>query len=398
MGPTNVALVKLFQVDQKLRQAQGRLDVATKDVRVQERRVHDLAEKHKLAQNTLRETQSKAGNMELDLRARDAHIEKLRGRQQNTTNNKEYQAILIEISTCKTDRNKVEEETMKLLETVERGQADLKAMAEQLEGEKAKLISMQQQMSGRVAELTAEIEAIRPERAAVAATVPEKAQEVFDRLADRFDGEAMSALTKPDRRREEYACSACNMDLVANVYNKLHSRDEMVFCPSCSRILYIPEELPPELAIGTGSRGKSATPRKTRTKKAGSAASGGAETATTDASNGGEVMIEQRAKGRIGELLAAAQGESVTGARDADQKPVECEVFIDGELAGIYKGKSVEHLERVIKFRLEEAQQKLEVRVQAIATEPQDGTVAASAETASASHSESEAATANSSN
>ena len=74
MGPTNVALVKLFQVDQKLRQAQGRLEVATKDVRVQERRVHDLAEKHKLAASNLRETQSKAGNLELDLRTRDAHI------------------------------------------------------------------------------------------------------------------------------------------------------------------------------------------------------------------------------------------------------------------------------------------------------------------------------------
>ena len=151
MGPTNVALVKLFQVDQKLRQAQGRLEVATKDVRVQERRVHDLAEKHKLAQSTLRETQSKAANLELDLRSRDAHIEKLRGRQQNTTNNKEYQAILVEISTCKVDRNKVEDETMKLLESVERGQAELKTLAEQHEAEKAKLATMKEQMSGRVA-------------------------------------------------------------------------------------------------------------------------------------------------------------------------------------------------------------------------------------------------------
>jgi hypothetical protein len=42
---------------------------------------------------------------------------------------------------------------------------------------------------------------------------------------------------------------------------------------------------------------------------------------------------------------------------------VECEVFVDGELAGIYKGKSVEHLDRVIRFRLEEAGQTHEVRV-----------------------------------
>jgi hypothetical protein len=33
------------------------------------------------------------------------------------------------------------------------------------------------------------------------------------------------------------------------VYNRLHTRDELVFCPSCRRILYIPEELPPETAV-----------------------------------------------------------------------------------------------------------------------------------------------------
>jgi predicted nucleic acid-binding Zn-ribbon protein len=362
MGPTNVALVKLFQVDQKLRQEQARLDLATKDVRVQERRVHDLAEKHKLAHSTLRETQSKAANLELDLRSRDAHIEKLRGRQQNTTNNKEYQAILVEISTCKVDRNKVEDETMKLLEAVERGQAELKTLAEQHEAEKTKLAAMKAQMAGRIAELTAQIDAVRPERAAAAAVVPEKARELFERMSERFDGEAMASISKPDRRREEYACNACNMDLVANIYNKLHSRDELTFCPSCSRILFIPEELPPELAIGTGSRSANKTPgpKKVRVKKQAavkSSASG------EDSSTPSEVTIEPRAKGQLGELLAGAQGESVKGARDADQKPVECEVFVDGELAGIYKGKSAEHLDRVIRFRLEEAGQTHEVRV-----------------------------------
>ena len=59
----------------------------------------------------------------------------------------------------------------------------------------------------------------------------------------------MSPLIKPDSRREEYSCSACMMDLVRDVYNKLHMRDELVFCPSCRRILYIPEDLPVEAAV-----------------------------------------------------------------------------------------------------------------------------------------------------
>jgi uncharacterized protein YbaR (Trm112 family) len=41
------------------------------------------------------------------------------------------------------------------------------------------------------------------------------------------------------------------MSLVADIYNRLHSRDEMVICPNCRRMLYIPDELPPELALNT---------------------------------------------------------------------------------------------------------------------------------------------------
>jgi predicted nucleic acid-binding Zn-ribbon protein len=249
MGPTNVALVKLFEADQKLREAQGRLDATTRNVRVQERRTNDLVERIKLAQAKLKEQQAKAGSMDLDLRTRDAHIEKLRLQQQQAKNNKEYQAFLVEINTGKVDRNKIEEEAMKLLEGNEKAAAEIAEMNTQLEGERSKLTTMKTEIGEKTAELVAEIESLRPAREAAAAAVPHKAREAFDRLADRFDGEAMSAISKPDRRREEYACSACNMDLVRDVYNRLHTRDELVFCTSCRRILYIPEELPPEMAV-----------------------------------------------------------------------------------------------------------------------------------------------------
>ncbi|HEV2294487.1 MAG TPA: C4-type zinc ribbon domain-containing protein [Tepidisphaeraceae bacterium] len=249
MGPTNVALVKLFQADQQLREAQQRLDAATRNVRVQERRINELAARIQQAQQALREQQSRAANQELDLKSRDAHIEKLRSQQQNSKNNREYQAFLIEINTAKVDKGKIEDETMKTMEIVEKGQAELAELTTQLEAERSRLARMQSDIGAIVAQLQSEIETLKPAREEAANAVPPKALEAFNRLAAHHDGEALSALTKPDRRREEYACTACMMDLVTDVYNKLHTRDELVFCPSCRRILYIPDDLPPELAI-----------------------------------------------------------------------------------------------------------------------------------------------------
>src|SRR5438132_598938 len=107
MGPTNLALIKLFQADAALRTAQDRLDAATKNVRIQERRVNEINEKLKTAQQRLKEQQVKNSQLDLDLKTRDAHIDKLRTQQQNAKTNKEYQAFLIEINTEKVDKGKI---------------------------------------------------------------------------------------------------------------------------------------------------------------------------------------------------------------------------------------------------------------------------------------------------
>jgi hypothetical protein len=249
MGPMNVALVMLYRADQKLREAQARLEAVSRNVRVQERKVNELAERLKLAQSRLKENQSHAANFELDLKTREAKIDRLREQQTNAKNNREYQAFLVEINTEKADMAKSEEELLKVMELVEKFQAENKEMVASLASEQTRLKAMQTEIGERMKILQAEIAGLQPLRDTAAAAVPARARDAFDRLADRFEGEAMSALAKPDRRREEYACTSCNMDLVTDVYNKLHSRDELMFCPSCHRILYIPDDLPIEMAV-----------------------------------------------------------------------------------------------------------------------------------------------------
>ncbi len=218
-------------------------------MRIQERRTNDLAERIKLNQTQLKEQQAQAAALDLDIKSRDAHIEKLRAQQQNANNNKEYQAFLIEINTSKVDRGKVEEQALASMEQVEKLQAELKELTTQHEAEKSKLEQMRAQIGDTVKELQAEIDRLQPERDKAAADVPAKGLYSFERLAERYDGEALSPVARPDRRREEYLCTSCHMDLVTDVYNKLHTRDDLVFCPNCRRILYIPDDLPPELAV-----------------------------------------------------------------------------------------------------------------------------------------------------
>jgi predicted nucleic acid-binding Zn-ribbon protein len=260
MGPMNVALVKLFSADQELREAQERYDHAAKSVRIQERKVNDLTARLQATQQTLKENQSKAANLDLDIKTRDARIEKLRTQQQQAKNAKEYQAFLVEINTEKADRNKVEDETLKVLEQVERIQGEAKTLVAQHDEEKKRLDQIKAQIGDKLAALQSDIDRLRPARDQAYNALPPKARQAFERLSERHEGEAMGPLVKPDRRREEYVCGACNMSLVVDIYNRLHSRDDLVTCPSCGRLLYIPDDLPPDQAINKTKEKKE--PRK----------------------------------------------------------------------------------------------------------------------------------------
>src|SRR3954469_24079304 len=146
MGPTNIALVKLFRADQNLRAAQERYDTAARSVRLLERKVADLSGKLATLTQTLREQQTKASTLDLDLKTREAHIEKLRAQQQQAKTNKEYQVFLSEINVEKVDRNKVEDELMKAMEAVERSQGEVKVLQGQLDEEQKKLADVKGQL------------------------------------------------------------------------------------------------------------------------------------------------------------------------------------------------------------------------------------------------------------
>src|SRR5205085_8432163 len=96
-------------------------------------------------------------------------------------NNKEYQAFLVEISTEKVDRNKVEDELLKMMQQVEGAQKEQAELTTALQAERDKLVAMKAQITDKIAQLQAEIDALLPDRQAAAAAVPSKACEVFER-------------------------------------------------------------------------------------------------------------------------------------------------------------------------------------------------------------------------
>lgn len=269
MGPTTAALLRFFQADQAYADARHKLEAATYNVRAQQDKVNKLKADYDAAHTSANSLEAKAREVEGDLKAREARIELLRERQQNATNPKEYQALIVEITTQKLDKSKLEEQALGHMEKAEAEKKNAEEIKAKLEAETARHAQMAGEIDQRVKELTAQVNDLKGPRDELAAALPIGAKHAYERAAERYDGEAMSPIEKPDVRDQEYLCTGCNTYLVADIYNRLRSsKDEIVICPSCSRVLYIPEEMTHEIGLSKKSaRGDAKPPKAPKEKK-----------------------------------------------------------------------------------------------------------------------------------
>src|SRR2546426_831976 len=92
-----------------------------------------------------------------------------------------------------------------------------------------------QARQSRLRDLTAELEAARRQRGALAAEVDPDFLRRYERLRSRKDGVAVTAVNGS-------VCNACHMTVPEAVLNAARERDEIRTCEDCGRILYVPVE------------------------------------------------------------------------------------------------------------------------------------------------------------
>ena len=202
MGPLNEALLRLFHADGALRRAKDDLDKATRGVRVQKKRAdlasQNLADTHDSLQNL------KAKGMELegDLKYRDEHIEHLRLQQQEAKNHRQYQALLQQLNTQKSERERLEEEGVARQNEIQSLQQNEIEQREAAEAEAGKAKEAEEAIGDRTAELQSVIDELQPVRDEAAGGLPIELAKAYDRLAENYEGEALAPIGHIDGKEE----------------------------------------------------------------------------------------------------------------------------------------------------------------------------------------------------
>lgn len=239
MGPLLHGLIKLQSVENRLRAAKAKLARSRRSVVVQENQVRSLQNALEAKKEELQLTKVQSNRLEVELKARDAEVNKLRAALNTAKTNKEYAAILTQLNTTRADNSKLETQILDLMKAAETDEAECENIRRQIEERKQDLERTRKAAEASAVEHEAEIARIQAEWDEAAREIPSEPLKTFRRVAETYDGEAVAQVEQQEGRKGAYSCGGCFMGITAESVNLLMTRDEVIRCPNCTRILVL---------------------------------------------------------------------------------------------------------------------------------------------------------------
>jgi len=239
MGPVLTGLTKLQSVENRLRAAKAKLGRCRRNVIIQENQLRSLTNNLQAKKEEIQLTKVQSDRLELELKSRDATIAKLRASLNAAKTNKEYAAVLTRLNTTKADNSKIETQVLDLMKDVETDEDQCADIQQQIDEQKQKLGKTRDESEMLAVKYEAEIAQIQAEWDLVAKAVPAEQMRIFERVAETYDGEALAVVEYEQGKTKSYSCGGCFMGITAETVNLLITRDDIIRCPNCTRILVL---------------------------------------------------------------------------------------------------------------------------------------------------------------
>lgn len=237
MGSLLFGLVKLQSVENQLRVAKAKLGRCRRSVIIQENQLRSFQNSLEAKKEEIQLTRIQSDRLELELNERNEAVAKYRAALNTVRTNKEYAAILTALNTSRADNSKLETQVLELMKNIEADQAECEQISNEIDQQKEKLNALRKETEVHAKKYEAEIEQIQRDWDAAAEMIPQETLEIFKRVAETYDGEAIATVELQDAKSGSYTCGGCFMGLTNETANMLMMKDEIIRCPNCVRIL-----------------------------------------------------------------------------------------------------------------------------------------------------------------
>ena len=229
--------VQLHRLTDKARSAKVAIRAKDKQVTRLKVQLDEQANQRKVGQCT-------ADRLELEIRSLQEKITKFRGQLNEAKTNKEYQALQNEIKFTAIEKERLEDQELAEMDKLEKAVSRIEETRKAISQTEKELADLQIACAAELESLEAEIRKAERGRADIARQLPAEALEQFERVAAKHEDDAMCSLLVHGEGTNHtgFSCGGCFMRLTENVYVRLRGNtDDLMACPTCTRILYLEE-------------------------------------------------------------------------------------------------------------------------------------------------------------
>ena len=242
MGPVLNGLMKLQSIENRLRVEKAKLTRCRRNVIIQENLIRSLQNALEAKKEEVQLSRVQCNRLELELKSNDETIAKLRASLNSAKTNKEYAALLTQLNTMKADNSKVETQTLELMKDIESDESECGEIQKQIDEQKQTLDQTRKESEVLARKYQKQINEIQTEWDQVAKSIPAKKLEIFNRVAETYDGQAVVGVDQQEGNKGAYSCGGCFMGVPAESVNMLMTKDDIIRCPNCTRILVLSSE------------------------------------------------------------------------------------------------------------------------------------------------------------
>jgi uncharacterized protein len=224
-------LIQLQRVDAERQAISSLLDAIPAKIETIDQAIKSASDIVGQAKDKLTTNQKKRRDLEGEIKTIKEHLAKFKRQLNDVKTNKEYTALLKEIGEAQHKADKIEEDILNEMIFADDIEKEIKTAnarkteeERRLQKEKGAILAERAQMDERLAALSREREALRPQ-------IPPDQLRLYDRVAHKMKGVAMSPVT-------DDFCSLCQLRIRPQMLNDIMEMNKVITCEACSRILY----------------------------------------------------------------------------------------------------------------------------------------------------------------
>lgn len=230
------SLVQLQGLDGKIHALRKEKERAPQEVLNLQKELEDKKTNLKNLEEEDKNLAKRRKEKEIDLGSKEENIKKLNSQLSSLKTNKEYHAMLSQITGFKTDIAVLEDDILKIMDEQDALKGCIAKEKAYLAEEDKKFQEEKRKIDGHVKEIEYAINDLTAKRNQIAPSIDKRIYSTYERILKGKDGLALVAV-------KDYSCQGCYIGVTSQVVNEIKMQDKIVTCESCARILYIEEDL-----------------------------------------------------------------------------------------------------------------------------------------------------------